>query len=297
MDKIAQLENDIKNLTIQGATNVALAVLEGIEIAAKKTDENKIYDLLKSTAQRLAFARPTEPLAQNAIQFVLSDPAQSVDYYLSKVEEYKNLIISAKAKMGEYAQSVIEDGGVYLTHCHSSTVVSLFKNARKQGKIFSVIATETRPLFQGRKTVKELLDAGFEDVTLIIDDAAESIINGRLKRINGVFIGADLLSDHGFVNKIGSLGIAYSTMLNNIPFYCVTILLKFSPIPYHPRIIEQRSGMEIWDQSPSNLKFYSPAFDYIPYNTKVKLISEAGIIDDKIGIANTAKSLYTFLYT
>jgi ribose 1,5-bisphosphate isomerase len=302
MDKINQLEKDIKSLKIQGATDIALATLEGIAIALRHPEGGRMpacrpgsdsFQVEKS-AERLAYARPTEPLAQNAVRFVFDKENQSPQYYRERLEEYKRLLSEAKGKMANYGASFIQNGGVYLTHCHSSTVVSMFIKARKKGKQFAVIATETRPKYQGRITVGELIKAGFEDVTLIIDDVAPSIIEGRIKHIDGVFIGADLLSQNGFVNKVGSLGIAYAAKLSNIPLYSLSILLKYDPRPYSAKIIEQREGSEIWPDAPTGLQFYAPAFDYVPYKLGVKLICEDGIIERRV-VEEKARKLYKFL--
>lgn len=292
MDKIENIEKDIKSLTIQGATNIAFSTLEGIKIAIEEgLDE---FQELETIGERLAYARPTEPLAQNAVRFIFAQEDKKNDFYLSKIEEYKLLISQTKEKMAHHGISFIQNGGVYLTHCHSSTVVSMFMEARRQGKRFSIFATETRPRFQGRKTVLELLEAGVEDVTLIIDDVAPSILEGRLKHIDAVFIGADLLSQNGFVNKIGSLGIVYAAEKAKVPLYCLSVLLKYDPRPYSPSLIEQREGYEIWPEAPKNLSFYAPAFDFIPYRMEVKIICEKGALEGK-DVERHVFSTYPFL--
>src|SRR3989338_1566692 len=154
MDEIEQLINDIKSVKIQGATNVALATLQGIRLAANTVNKTQNDKYLYKIAHRLAFARPTEPLAQNALRFIFHEKNQSVNYYLKKSSAFENLIVSAKKKMADTGLQLVKNGGVYLTHCHSSTVTNMFITANKSGKKFSVIATETRPLFQGRITVK-----------------------------------------------------------------------------------------------------------------------------------------------
>ncbi len=295
MDKIYQLEKNIKSLNIQGATNIALAVLEGIVIASKNIPSGRqVGEYLEEIAKRLAYARPTEPLAQNAVRFIFSSKNKEIAYYLSKVEDYKELIDEAKRKMGEEGVKLIRDRGVYLTHCHSSTVTSMFIKAYQQNKKFSVVVTETRPRFQGRITAKELLDAGLEDVTLIIDDAVETILENRYQRIEAVFIGSDLLSQNGFVNKIGSLGIAYAAKRRNIPLYTMSILLKYNPGIFSEEMIEMRNREEIWRHAPEKLKIYSPAFDFVPYKIGVKIVSEAGIVKGK-EVSSIARSLYPFL--
>jgi ribose 1,5-bisphosphate isomerase len=283
MDRIKQLKEDIIQLRIQGATNVALATLDGV-IEGLKMFENlsldQLHKKLKDIADDLAYARPTEPLAQNAVRYVFNSNLHSRGEYVKKIEEYKNFIASAKMRMSKVGMSMIKDGGCYLTHCHSSTVTSMFLEAKKQGKKFSVIATETRPLFQGRVTVKELLEGGIEDVTLIIDDAATSIISGVYNKIDAVFIGADLLTETGFVNKIGSMGIALACKEYKTPLYSMSILLKYDPRDFSYELIEKRKSEEVWPEATSKLKIYSPAFDFVSYSEIIKIVCEEGILEN-----------------
>ena len=292
MDKIQQLEKNIRDLKIQGATNIAIATLEGIKSAIESgiTDPPK----LQKMGEKLAYARPTEPLAQNAIRFVFLEKDKTISFYLKKAKEFEFMIQKAKVQMSDKGANLVESGGTYLTHCHSQTVVSMLVEAKNKGKNFAVIATETRPLFQGRITVKELLEAQLSNVTLVIDDVASSLILNQEKDIKAIFVGADLLSEKGFVNKVGTLAIAYAAKARNIPLFCFSVLLKYDPREYSSDLIEKREGSEIWKDAPRNLKIYAPAFDFIPYDTNIKIVCEKGIIDG-MRVKEEALASYPFL--
>ena len=252
MDKIKQIEADIKSLKIQGATNVALAVIDGLKEVMKTAIYPADYhEFLFTALQKLAQARPTEPLAVNALKFIFQAKQTDPTKYAEMAEKFKEILKSAKETMGQIGSQLIADGGIYLTHCHSSTVTNMFMEAYLQGKKFSVYATETRPLYQGRITARELIGAGLTDVTMIIDDAAASIL--LTKPVSAVFIGADLLSSSGFVNKVGSLGITFAANSKNIPVYVLSILLKYDHRPFKETIIERREGVEIWENAPKGL--------------------------------------------
>lgn len=299
MDKISQLVEAIKSLKIQGATNIALTTIQGLSIAlsnlktANPQDSDKY---LKEALLRLAFARPTEPLAQNSVNYIFQKKQVNIDAYLNQAEDYKKLIEKSKNKMADYGGNLIKDGGIYLTHCHSSTVTNMLITAFQQGKKFKVYATETRPLFQGRLTVTELLNAGLPDVTMIIDDVADSLLLENKLQFSAVFIGADLLSSDGFINKIGSKTIAFCANQNKIPLYCFSILLKYSPLPFSEKLLEERKSLEIWPEAPQKLKFYTPAFDFIPYYSNISIVSEDGIFKGN-KINTKALSLYPFINT
>lgn len=291
MDKINKLEKDIKDLNIQGATNIALATLDGMKFGI----ENGLNsDEIENIGKRLAYVRPAEPLAQNALSFIFQNKEKNVKLYREKLEKYELLIKSAKISMAQNGQMLIKNGGTYLTHCHSSTVVSVFTNAVRIGVKFQVIATETRPRYQGRITVNELLDNGVNDITMIIDDAASSIILGGKRKIDAVFIGADLLSEKGFINKVGSLGISNASFQMNIPLYSFSILLKYNSLPFSEKLLDERMGSEIWPDAPQGVSFYAPAFDYVPYDKNIKIVSERGIIESD-NVKDAALEAYPFL--
>ena len=92
-----------------------------------------------------------------------------------------------------------------MTHCHSSSVVNVLTTARDQGKKIHVYNTETRPLYQGRKTSTDLIKAGVPD-TMITDDSAPFFVDNLYEsevNIDMVIIGSDCIKLNGDVyNKI-----------------------------------------------------------------------------------------------
>lgn len=282
MNTVDEVVFDIQSLKIQGATNVALAVLDTL---AKTTTD------AEAVGMRLAYARPTEPLAQNALRYVFANHDEPM---AARIRKFRKCITEGKTKIVENGKHLFVDGGSYLTLCHSSTVISLLGAARAQGASFSLFVAETRPLFQGRTTATELLSAGFDDVTMVIDDVAVSLIEGRKGNIDAVFIGADLLSEGGFVNKVGSLAVATAAAGFGIPVYSVTTLLKYDPRPFDQSIVESRGSEEIWPDAPKNLRFYAPAFDYVPYRENVYVVCESGVLrGDEVKAA--ASQAYPFI--
>jgi len=283
--------DDIAALRIQGATNVALSVLDSLGALLSSRPDISYYELAK-TGHRLAYARPTEPLAQNAVRYVTEGDLTTA---INRIVKYKSFITAGKRSIPGNGTAALVDGGSYLTLCHSSTTVNLFTEARKHGVYFSLYVAETRPRMQGRITAKELLEAGFDDVTMIIDDVAVSLIEGRRGKIDAVFIGADLLTSKGFVNKVGSLALAAAAKRKRIPVYVITTLLKYDPNPFSAAMIETRSSDEIWENAPEGLQFYAPAFDYVPFAPNVYVICEEGIIPGK-KVKTAAGKRYPFIF-
>src|SRR3989344_3177069 len=166
-----QIVKDIKSLKIQGANNVAKAGLKAYSLNPTKGSIKKLLSL-----------RPTEPMLRSVLYYA---EKYSVDDALTLIERNREKII-------EYGRKFIKNKKRIFTHCHSSTVVDILKLNNKL-KVFN---TETRPLFQGRKTAEELSQAGIE-----VWDAYRrnlSIENPSFEAVKSKFI-TKIISDLGIL--------------------------------------------------------------------------------------------------
>ena len=164
-----------------------------------------------------------------------------------------------------------------MTHCHSSLVTAILLEAKRQGKKFKVINTETQPRLQGRRTANELLEAGIE-VIQVIDSAMRWAI--KHFQVDLILIGADSITSEGTVlNKIGSRLLALVAHEENIPFYVASPLLKYNPETNLGTLekIEMRDAKEIWENPPKGIQILNPAFETIRRRYIDGLITEAGI--------------------
>ena len=187
----------------------------------------------------------------------------------------KNLEAS-KECIAEIGSKRIRDKMVVFTHCHSSTVTHLLNKTKKDGKTFEVICTETRPVFQGRITAKEILALGVK-TTFIVDSAARSF----MRNADIVIVGADAITSEGnVINKIGTSTIALLAHEARKPFYVVSELLKFDPATVcgDYEKIEERSPEEVWKGAPEKLLIRNPAFDVTRRDYIHGVICEEGII-------------------
>ena len=287
VESIRQIANRISQLKIQGARNVAIAAIKALVKMSEETRaENKkefLEDLFK--AQTIFFSsRETEPLMRNAIKWIISQVENSDEKNInalskivaSSASQFLKNLEDSKTKIAAIGSKRIKNKSIILTHCHSSTVTKLLIKANRDGKNFEVFCTETRPLFQGRITAKELVKEGIK-TTLIVDSAVRSII----KDIDLVIVGSDAITSEGnVINKIGTSTIALIARDARKPFYVVSELLKFDPatICGDYEKIEERDPSEIWKNAPKNLLFRNPAFDITRREFIHGLICEEGII-------------------
>src|SRR3989344_2556791 len=242
MDKFNKICDEIKNLEIQGAVNVARKGLEAYSLKPERESIRKLLSL-----------RPTEPMLRNVLdyaeRFSVKDTYSLIDKHFEKIIFYGKKFIKHKRKI--------------FTHCHSSTVVDVLK----LNKRLHVFNTETRPLFQGRKTAEELSKAGI-DVINIVDSAALEYI----QKSDAVILGADAILDNGnVINKIGSGMYAEIAYLHKKPVYIIADSLKYSERAVK---IEHRIPEEIWNEDLKNLRVDNPAFSIITKKYITKIISD-----------------------
>ncbi len=270
----------IKSLEIQGATNVAKAAIREMKEVIKKNPRK-----VNSAAKLLMNSRPTEPLMRNAIRYILSE--KTPEGMLRNADEFLNLVEKAEKNIAKIGANFLQKNAVVYTHCHSTTVVSILKKAKK--KIKYVVNTETRPRYQGRITAKELAKAGIK-VYHFVDSAVASIANS----VDIAIVGADCISTMYFINKIGTLGIAKIMRDADTPMYSAATLLKFDPETlFKIEKIEQRPSSEVWKNPPKGVKVFNPAFDIVP-NEYVNFITEFGVISPS-QILSVIEKKYPFI--
>lgn len=200
--------------------------------------------------------------------------------YLEVIKEAKKEIIKNSGEVFEEAKKFNNEIRGIMTHCHSSTAESVIVNYVNENPDVQVVCTETRPLYQGRTTAKNLVAAGV-DTTMTVDSAAESMIMDKgTFPVDIIFLGSDEITMQGHaINKIGSWGIALASYTASNPIYVVTPLLKTDvSTVYEPPKIEMREAKELWEDAPKGLKLLNPSFEIIDNRFITGFITEVGVI-------------------
>jgi len=250
----------IKDIKIQGATNVAKAALKAYYLMPTKESKRILLSL-----------RPTEPMLSHVLEMADKKPKAEI---LAHFEETQN-------KINRLVFNLMRNNSKIFTHCHSTNVVNALIYAKNKGKHFEVYNTETRPLFQGRLTAKELSKAGIK-VTNFVDSAAEIAIarQGKNDReyVNLILLGADAILDNAVINKVGSGMISEIAYNHKIPVYIAADSWKYSAKNVK---LEQRAFKEVWNPKKNPVHIRNPAFE--PINSKYVrgIISELGNLSYK----------------
>jgi translation initiation factor 2B subunit (eIF-2B alpha/beta/delta family) len=249
---------DIKSIKIQGARNVAKAALKAYLLSPSIESKRKLLS-----------SRPTEPMMFHVLHMA--------EEGINDIEIMEHFDF-AQDKINKIVCKLIYTNDRIFTHCHSTNVVNALIYSKKQGKNFQIYNTETRPLFQGRKTASELRKAGIK-VTMFVDSAAATAIEKENEKdkiyADKIFLGADAILKEGVINKIGSGMFAELANKHKIPVYIIADSWKFS---FNKIPIEQREINEVWDGAPEHIKIKNPAFEFIPKKYISGIITEFGLM-------------------
>ena len=264
----------IKSLKIQGADNVAKASLEallGVVNKSKARDKEHFMVELDQAKVKLFLTRPTEPAMRNYLEHVTTKVRKIKEKYKPFAKKLIRELIKSqrqgKALIAKHGAKLAKNKTVF-THCHSSNVIEILKKAKSR-----VHNTETRPLYQGRKTAKDLAKANVK-VTHFTDSQARI----ALKDADIMIIGADAITYNKVYNKVGSEMLAIIAKTRKTPVYVAASLWKFDP---HKEIIEERSTKEIWERPPKGVKVVNYAFEKIDFKYIKGIICEKGILKPK----------------
>ena len=275
----------IRSMEIRGAGRIATAAAAALRDFSRDRQVQSLDEFnseLLRAADVLLETRPTAVSLSNAIRMVVKYKADDLNSARLAVIENADRFIenSQKAveKIGQIGSRRIRDGDTVLTHCNSLAAISVISAAHKAGKKIRVIATESRPRFQGITTIGMLDKLGIE-TELIVDSAARSVMN----EVDLVVVGADVITANGtLVNKIGTAQIALAAREARTSFMVAAETYKFSPKTILGELvtIEERDPQEVLATLSQyrHVKVRNPAFDVTPHQYIDLICTEAGAI-------------------
>jgi translation initiation factor 2B subunit (eIF-2B alpha/beta/delta family) len=232
-----------------------------IELAKAQPD---MGSLLRLASEALSATR-----AQTSVREVLKSAADAARGFVESATG------SAHAA-ALHSMNLIRDGSTLLTHSRSSTVLEALIEARRAGKHFEVIATESRPMLEGRKLAGELSSKGIH-VTLIADAAAALFI----ERTDLIMVGADKLTPEHLVNKIGTRMIAFAAGELRVPIYAACDTSKFIAADYFADMTRnQRNASELWTDAPKEVAVSNRYFEATPLAYFTAVITERGALSN-----------------
>ncbi len=270
----------IQSLKIQGASKVSTAGIKALLKVVKDTPEKSLIKEVTRARKKLLATRATEPELDNYTRHILTflKKTKSKKATMEEVVRLFNEKRLRRALIIDHGAKRIHRNLNIFTHCRSTTVLDILKEAAKKHRLH-ILNTETRPLYQGRTTAKELAQAKIK-VTHHVDSAmGEAVGNADI-----ILLGADAITPKGVYNKIGSSTVALLGKAQHVPVYICASLWKFT----EKESIEERPGKEVW-KAPKGVKVHNPAFDIIPLKQVHAIICEQGALSPKQFIRKARK--------
>jgi methylthioribose-1-phosphate isomerase len=292
----------IKRMVVRGAPLIGVVAAYGVVIGAQERLKGGNPLRPKDMDRICEKLRATRPTAVNLFWALnkmrdayelCKDSDYALDYLTREALDIHREDEENNRTLSSYGSTLIDDGDTVLTHCNAGalatggygTALGVIRAAHEEGKKIRVIATETRPYFQGaRLTVFELHE---QDIPVeLVPDNHAGLLCSR-KSINKVIVGADRIARNGdTANKIGTFMIALCAHEYDIPFYVAAPVSTFDRNIESGKLIEieERDGREVKYLKKTLLtledvkaRYYS--FDVTPAKYISALITEKGVIE------------------
>jgi translation initiation factor 2B subunit (eIF-2B alpha/beta/delta family) len=196
------------------------------------------------------------------------DSAKILASLHSLSHHFKSILADSKIAICDSLFQIVKDGDCILTHSSSSSVREALIGLHARGRNFTVIATESRPNYEGRELAKSLAGGGIRS-EIIADAAALKL----LERCAFVIVGADSICEEYFINKIGTYSLALGAKEFFKEFYVLADTTKFLPSSMLPAEEKMYSPKEILDEN-----YY---FERTPLSLVSKVLTEMGAMTQK----------------
>ncbi len=279
---IAALIREVSEDNTSGAVELTKKATQALLLLSDETRAQDLSPFLSefmTAGRELIQAQPSMAPLFNLVNSVLSsfDTAENVG-------EAKRIVKAAASTFAEdldvsgdkiavQALPLVSDGATIMTHSRSSTVLRALFLAKERGRNFAILCTESRPIYEGRESARQLAQQGI-DVTLVTDAAVAHFAS----QVDLVMVGGDSLSGQGLVNKMGTHALALAAKADGIPFYALCGTQKFLPSDYPHLEIELKDPREVWEDSPGGVTVLNYYFDVTPLDFVSGVVTEKGLL-------------------
>ncbi|EIW82526.1 IF-2B-domain-containing protein [Coniophora puteana RWD-64-598 SS2] len=254
---------------------------------------------LSPQISHLVAARPMSVTMGNAIrQLKLEISGSDIDLpeqdaknaLCQKIDNYvRERIIFADQVIQETAGSKIKDGDVILTYARSSVVEKVLLRAWEDGKQFSVIVADSRPMLEGKKLLRVLSKVGIPCTYLLLPAIGSVITEASM-----VIVGAHAIHANGAVfSRAGTALVAMMAKQHSVPVMVCCETYKFAESVQLDSFIknELAPAGDIFDAFPRsrgqeklqttggpNLALLNPLYDLTPASRITAVVTEVGVI-------------------
>jgi translation initiation factor 2B subunit (eIF-2B alpha/beta/delta family) len=234
---------------------------------------------LQEFAPRLCMAQPAmAPLFNLANAILLAAEATAFQEepqarVRRAVHAFLERLSRMSAAMTTAALGLLPPGARVLTFSYSSSVLAVLREAHAQRRVSAVLCTESRPILEGQRLTRELARAGIA-VELGVDAAMATFT----RRADMALVGADSLTVHGVINKVGTTCLALACRHTGTPCYVVADRHKWRPAgALAPASSQPKPAAEIWSDPPTGVTIWNAYFECTPMTLFSGIVGEDGL--------------------
>ena len=265
-DELAAMADD----RVSGATAL---VLRGIGLLRKTSADP---ELLRRTARALLECQPTMAGFATACALTVTarDPRHVLEALEHRVRRAPSAIARNAAAIAQLRRSSPDPLRV-VTCSRSAAVEQTLLVLQAQGPL-RVSCSKSCPQQEGVQLAERLLQAGV-DVGLHSDAGLSSAIPGA----DALVVGADAVSDSGFINKVGTAALAALAGVSEVPVLVLAGPEKVIPDEIFARLpIREGPASEIAGAvgEPLVSAARNPYFERIPGELISYLVTDAGVL-------------------
>lgn len=270
-------------------------VIQDYTTPSHNTLSRHLMTHLSPQITHLVAARPMSVTMGNAIrQLKLEISGSDIDIIeqdakdalCQKIDNYiRDRIIIADEVIQELAGKKIKDGDVILTYARSSIVEKILVNAHEEGKRFSVIVVDSRPLLEGKALLRTLTKT---NPPIPCTYALLPALPSLMTEVTTVLLGAHSLSANGSVySRAGTALVAMIAKGHSVPVMVCCETYKFSEgvmldgfgknelAP--ARFSKATKHSQPLSPAP-NLEVLNPLYDLTPPSCITAVVTEVGLI-------------------
>ncbi len=270
-----------------GSGEVALAFLRELERWAATDTSTSAPALRDALLARLRAAQAAQPnlalihqLAARALDVADSGvvrgdtPAALRDALAGSCAAERADLAVAQAAVARTAAALLDRrGGWIATLSASGAVREALVHAHQSGCEPRALVAEGRPGLEGRSLAASLAAAGMP-VWLVVDAALPLL----LSQVTAVWLGADAVTEHGVLNKVGSYAAALAAREHSVPVHALAMRRKFLPAATAALRIAEMPPAEVWAEPAPGVRPRNVYFEVVPMELLRGIVVEDGVL-------------------
>ena len=265
--EVRSIIEEMRAERIRGAGYLAMKGAEAYLLLSELLEGEELENALREMKREIPAVNRTMASLYNLARFI--PITGNPEVVRAKAEEFIRLSEEARREIGNIGSELIDENEVVITHSFSSAVLGIFRAARRKGKYFHVILTESSPDYEGIALARELDSLGVP--FKVITDAQLGLF---AKRATLALVGADSVTrDGAAVNKAGTYLLALACHDIGVPFYVAAESFKL-----HPELSSDEIEIVERPYARQGYRVRNFLFDVTPWRYIRGIITEFGVL-------------------